>query len=482
MARISTYSQDPNLEGADRIVGSDASNGNATVNFSLNSLGDFFTKSGIADATRLAYRFNHVIGGAPTNENIIPQGIYFNFSETGSAFSTLTSVTVAATDVSGLNVGILEDVIQSGRIKIITTRSEAATTRAQGYFEVNDFVALENNAGTEVVGYRFDLSTTNIPSAQIGSIQSGVGGDESFILIPLSPVSASDTPGGVEFAFRNFVVQDTGVTIDADGTADSLTFIGGDGIDLTGIDQVGSGSITVTHGNTGTAGGAQTLSMDNMVLASLTIDEFGHISDATFGQGGTTPVTPTRTPSYSFSGGSSVPGDGGTHTHNISAGGFTLSGETYSLSDQSNNGITISGSTVTIPSTINSGSYTVRATGNFVQDDLSTNMGSFDETHAVNIFVPYYFGTTASTDAGIANTLATRGTNEIPASGGSHTFTGTANGDHVYLNLSDTIFTTTPTFVLNNFPVEAIDHTSLTTGYTTYIFTSSGGTITIRIN
>ena len=79
MARISSYSQDPNLEAQDRIIGSDVSNANATVNFSLASLGDFYTRSGLADATRLGYRFSYVTGDAPRGELIHPYEYLFSF-------------------------------------------------------------------------------------------------------------------------------------------------------------------------------------------------------------------------------------------------------------------------------------------------------------------------------------------------------------------------------------------------------------------
>lgn len=41
MARISTYVKDTNLVGQDKVIGTDYNNSNATVNFPLNSIGEF---------------------------------------------------------------------------------------------------------------------------------------------------------------------------------------------------------------------------------------------------------------------------------------------------------------------------------------------------------------------------------------------------------------------------------------------------------
>ena len=99
MARISSYSQDPNLEGADRVIGTDASQANATVNFSLDSLGDFYARTGAADATRLGFRFN--IGGiGQPGFDLIPNSIYFNSAN----LAELTTITVAPQTLSLIHI------------------------------------------------------------------------------------------------------------------------------------------------------------------------------------------------------------------------------------------------------------------------------------------------------------------------------------------------------------------------------------------
>jgi len=53
MARISTYIKDNNLSNQDKVIGTDYDNNNATVNFPLNAIGEFFR-----DYLGLTYTFN----------------------------------------------------------------------------------------------------------------------------------------------------------------------------------------------------------------------------------------------------------------------------------------------------------------------------------------------------------------------------------------------------------------------------------------
>ena len=209
MARISSYSQDPNLEGADRVIGTDASNANATVNFSLDSLGDFFVQSGIADATRLGYRFR-IDGVNETTVDPIAGGGVFNFSGTNRDLAELTSIRISASDLAGFGTGVLDGFISGQRIKIVSTRAQGQETVAQGFFAVTSIDPL--HVGTVVVGYQLNLTAEE--SAQEGSIRYEPGIDEpdvNFLVLPLPGGSGTGSGGqgdpGLPVSSANFVLD-----------------------------------------------------------------------------------------------------------------------------------------------------------------------------------------------------------------------------------------------------------------------------------
>ena len=470
MARISSYNQDPNLEAQDRLVGSDVSNANQTVNFSLASLGDFYTKSGLADATRLGYRFNYIAGTAPVmGDDIIPMGIYFDNID----FSMVTSITVGAADANGYGFGVLEDILNNGRIKIITTRARGVETRAQGYFNVSNFVEILNNAGNAVAGYRLDLNNTGLTNAQEGSIRTGVGTnepDDSFIILPLSPTESA--AGNVEHAWRNFVVG--GTTIDADGTEDTLTLIAGNDITLSGTDLDGGGSVTFSHATFNTSG--TLTNTDRMFIQSITVDN-GHITSVTAGQ---VPEGTTVQPSFRISG-----------RTEIAAGAADT--ETYSLVDSNNSGVTPSNVVWTI--TPLTGVSIDSSTGVVTISRTDTTAASFTVTvtfdhgttegdtltHTVNLFEPWYFTQLDSEESTFQS--ATRQTSRL-VSGGTITIPSTSIATpEVYLQLPDGVFgSNQPTFLSGAFLLTPVTVGSGVTGtiggqtYRQYVFSQSQNT------
>lgn len=66
MARISTYIKDQNITANDKVIGSDADNNNATVNFPLGSILDYIE----ANATFISPTYVHVQSSAASTWTI----------------------------------------------------------------------------------------------------------------------------------------------------------------------------------------------------------------------------------------------------------------------------------------------------------------------------------------------------------------------------------------------------------------------------
>ena len=59
MARQNRYEQDPTLSGADRLTGVNATDGQ-TVNYTIDSIAEYFAQTGGADGSRLGLSLIHI--------------------------------------------------------------------------------------------------------------------------------------------------------------------------------------------------------------------------------------------------------------------------------------------------------------------------------------------------------------------------------------------------------------------------------------
>ena len=377
MARISSYSQDPNLEAQDRLVGSDVSNANQTVNFSLASLGDFYTRSGLADATRLGYRFNYIAGDVPTNgHSIIPMGIYLGFSSSGTNFDNLNRVVISTTDVAGFSTSVLEDILQDGRIKLTSSRPAGQEVRAEGFFNVTGFEVLNNASGTVATALRLTVESAGAASS-IGAVRTGVGvsePDTDFVLVPLSPTAAGDVSGATR-AWRA-IEADSGTTAMPEGVEDTLDIAGGTGINTVVNDSTGpTATVTINHDTFGTTG--TLTNSDNTFIQSITVDN-GHITGVVTGQAAGMQTSQLAFPT--LSGNVREAGfSGAAHSHT-----FTLSGTDGFTIDPAltNNVATLSENTI--------GTDTVTATWTATQTNLMAHTMAFSETRTLTTFRPFY--------------------------------------------------------------------------------------------
>ena len=93
---------------------------------------------------------------------------------------------MSLTDLRGFGVGVLNEVLANGRIKLISTKDLNA---AQGYYTVTQISEILHNS--VVTGYDFELVAIN--EAQEGTFVENE--DNSFIIVPL-PSNAEGAGGG----------------------------------------------------------------------------------------------------------------------------------------------------------------------------------------------------------------------------------------------------------------------------------------------
>ena len=199
MARISTYALDDTLEQDDKIIGTDTSSANATMNFSLQQLGEFYTRTGLADASTV-FTFDVAAEAYGTTiPTTLENGtIYFNFNvaadlsemiipiETNSGVATLPFVNAISNEV------------------VIINQAGADRGLHYGFYDVGQTTA---NRDVEILGtvrgYRIPLTihasgatTTGLPTGHAVVTPIGIVGTSqdltTRLLTDLANVSVTD--------------------------------------------------------------------------------------------------------------------------------------------------------------------------------------------------------------------------------------------------------------------------------------------------
>lgn len=118
MARISTYVNDTNVSGQDKLLGSDSTE--ATRNFPISSLAGYLDNSGsITVSDQINLRF-------VTLQDDISNATFFKdgFGGDGSPIGSLTTVLISKKDVSGSSLAEYTQKILNSRINIVEVGSK----------------------------------------------------------------------------------------------------------------------------------------------------------------------------------------------------------------------------------------------------------------------------------------------------------------------------------------------------------------------
>ena len=150
MARISTYQLDDSLEFDDRVIGTDTSSNNATMNFSLEQLGEFYSRSGRAQSS-ITFTFD--VGGSYSGTPVDVEAghIYFNSASWGS----LTEVVFSTTTNLGVGTQAFAGVIYDQAIAINQVGDERG--EAYAFFDVADVNHEEIYVSGNLVGFRVGM-------------------------------------------------------------------------------------------------------------------------------------------------------------------------------------------------------------------------------------------------------------------------------------------------------------------------------------
>ena len=157
MARIQNIELDRNLTGADKFVGTDASN-NATVNFSIDQLSEYFLQTGYADPSRIGFVYDYTRTYA--SGNVIANGeLQVEFATplpANPSWRHVVALHFNATSENGADFTPAAQIISNQIIKL--TGVDSITDQAYSYYNVESVtrsgdvytvrVSSENNFAT----------------------------------------------------------------------------------------------------------------------------------------------------------------------------------------------------------------------------------------------------------------------------------------------------------------------------------------------
>ena len=143
MARISTYQPDGELNELDKVIGTDSNNNNATVNFSLGQLGEFYSRTGSAQSS---VTFTFDVGTGYPNDELEEQHAYFN----GTTFNTIDELRFSSLAHLGIDTAAFAAILPGTLISINQVGDNRGAN--YGFFMVSSVFPYSVN-GIEL-GYR----------------------------------------------------------------------------------------------------------------------------------------------------------------------------------------------------------------------------------------------------------------------------------------------------------------------------------------
>ena len=195
MARISTYTIDTGLSGADIWIGSDANNKFATKNFSLESVAEWINTSSSIDSQTLRYIYQ----SEADNTNRIKGSISLPTSVAGDvSFATITDIVISSysqkyvsepspTDISGFytdplvgSTVIITNAKDVSNFAIFSWDSSVATTGEPNFWDIGLTLLASSGDFKSSKYYLLSLLTYDA---------SGSGGDKNFVFTQATPSS-----------------------------------------------------------------------------------------------------------------------------------------------------------------------------------------------------------------------------------------------------------------------------------------------------
>ena len=143
MARIKQYPLDTTITGGDKLVGTDVGNNNATRSYQIETIGQYFSKTGSADGSKLGFQYNYA--GVYLNNAIASGEFRYQVNPTAPTqygWANIIGIAISRYNINLVDIAPIVGLFQNQVIKI-TDIGESASV-GYGTYEVTNVSNLTN--------------------------------------------------------------------------------------------------------------------------------------------------------------------------------------------------------------------------------------------------------------------------------------------------------------------------------------------------
>jgi len=142
MARIKNYSLDTTITGGDKLVGTDVGGNNATKSYQIETIAQYFSKTGSADGTQLGYQYNYA--GTYLNNAIHSGEFRYQVNPTAPSqygWANITGFAFSRYNINRVDIAPIVSLFQNQIIKITDISDSNAN---YGTYEVSNVSTLSD--------------------------------------------------------------------------------------------------------------------------------------------------------------------------------------------------------------------------------------------------------------------------------------------------------------------------------------------------
>lgn len=143
MARIKQYPLDTTITGGDKLVGTDVGNNNATRSYQIETIGQYFSKTGSADGSKLGFQYNYA--GTYQSNTLSAGEFRYQVNPTAPTqygWANIIGVAFSKYTVNLVDIAPIIDLFLNQVIKI-TDISESGSVN-YGAYEITAITSLSN--------------------------------------------------------------------------------------------------------------------------------------------------------------------------------------------------------------------------------------------------------------------------------------------------------------------------------------------------
>lgn len=143
MARIKQYPTDTTITGGDKLVGTDVGNNNATRSYQIETIGQYFSKTGSADGSKLGFQYNYA--GLYLNNTLSSGEFRYQVNPTAPAqygWANITGIAFSKYTVNLVDIAPIIDLFLNQVIKITDISASGSTN--YGVYEITAITSLSN--------------------------------------------------------------------------------------------------------------------------------------------------------------------------------------------------------------------------------------------------------------------------------------------------------------------------------------------------